>query len=60
MKRIRVMVKDGKFKVETTGYAGESCREATARLEQRIGVVVSDEPTAEMSQQEESHEEEGA
>lgn len=60
MKTIRVRVKGGKFTVETTGYAGESCREATAKLEERIGVKVTDEPTAEMYQEDVSHEQEGA
>ncbi len=60
MKTIRVRVKDGKFKVETSGYVGEACLEATARLEARIGKVSTDEPTAEMhEQQEAAHEHEG-
>ena len=54
MKTIRMKIKDGKFRVETSGYAGESCREATAKLEQRLGVKLTDEPTAEMSEQQEA------
>ena len=42
MKKIRVTVKGGKYQVETTGYAGTTCQEATARLEKRLGVVLTD------------------
>ncbi len=60
MKMIRVKVKGGKFRVETTGYAGASCREATARLEERLGEKLTDVDTAEMHEVDVTHEPEGA
>ena len=57
MKRIRVTVKGGKYQVETTGYSGTTCQDATERLEKRLGVTLKDEPTAEMyEEQEVTHE----
>jgi hypothetical protein len=58
MKKIRVIVKNGTFKVETTGYTGTNCHDATARLEERLGLKLTDEPTAEMYEQEADHEQE--
>ncbi len=40
----------GETKLETRGYAGESCREASRWLEQALGQVTGDEPTAELYQ----------
>ncbi len=60
MKRIRVKVKDGKFTVETTGYVGDSCREATSRLQDRLGVTLTDVATDEAHQEVEDHAAEGA
>lgn len=40
----------GETKLETRGYAGESCREASHWLEQALGQVTCDAPTAELYQ----------
>lgn len=45
MKIIRIAFKGGKVKIETSGFGGESCREATAPYEKRLGVKTSDELT---------------
>lgn len=45
---IVTIAKDGKTTVETKGYEGSTCQQATQRLEQRIGRVESDDPTPEM------------
>jgi hypothetical protein len=37
----------GETELETKGYAGESCRKASRWLEQALGQVTGDEPTAE-------------
>lgn len=49
MHTIRVMPQaDGSVKVETEGFSGTECQTATKDLERRLGLVVSDTPTAEM------------
>jgi hypothetical protein len=40
----------GETKLETRGYAGESCRDASRWLELALGHVTCDEPTAELYQ----------
>ena len=40
---------DGTFELETKGYAGASCRQATKDVEKALGKKTSDTPTAEMS-----------
>jgi len=40
----------GETKLETRGFAGSECRQASAFLEQTLGVKSSDRPTAEMYQ----------
>lgn len=40
----------GKTKLETRGFAGPSCRDASRGLERVLGLVESDQPTAEMHQ----------
>ena len=40
----------GEATVQTKGFSGSSCREASKALEQALGVVQSDTPTAEMYQ----------
>jgi hypothetical protein len=40
----------GECTVQTKGFAGSSCREASKFVEQALGVVQSDTPTAEMHQ----------
>ncbi len=52
MKTIEITVSPaGETRVETKGYAGTACRDATKLLERALGVVASDTPTAEMYQQ---------
>jgi hypothetical protein len=43
--------KDGTVTVETTGYLGNACEEATRRIHQGLGKVTDDKPTPEMFQQ---------
>ena len=40
----------GQTTLQTKGFAGSSCRDATRLLEQALGTVESDSPTAEMYQ----------
>lgn len=40
----------GETKLETRGFVGSACREASAFLEQALGSKSSDRPTAEMYQ----------
>lgn len=42
----------GQTKLETRGFAGPACRDASRQLEQALGMVTSDQPTAEMHQSE--------
>ena len=51
MKTIEIIVDaKGEATVQTKGFSGPSCREASKALEQALGVVQSDTPTAEMYQ----------
>jgi hypothetical protein len=40
----------GETTVQTKGFSGSSCREASRFIERALGVVQSDKPTAEMYQ----------
>ncbi len=40
----------GEIVVQTKGYTGSSCRQASRFIEQALGIVQSDQPTAEMYQ----------
>jgi hypothetical protein len=53
MKTIKITISpDGsKVKVETSGFTGKSCKEATAEIEKALGAVTSDTPTKEMYEQ---------
>ena len=42
----------GEVSVQTRGYAGSACRRATKFLEQALGQITRDRPTAEMFQPE--------
>lgn len=49
MKQIIVTIPlKGPVKIETTGFTGNECAEATQKIQSRLGVTVSDTPTAEM------------
>ena len=51
MKTIEIIVSpDGSSRLETKGFSGSQCREASRLLEQAIGAKQSDTPTAEMHQ----------
>ncbi len=48
---IRVIVSPaGETRIETAGFTGESCREATKRLEQALGTKSSERLTSEFYQ----------
>ncbi len=54
MKTIEIIVtKDGKTSVQTTGFGGASCRDASRFIEQAMGTRVGEEVTAEFYQSEE-------
>lgn len=40
----------GRVSVQTRGYAGSTCRQASAFLEKALGQTVKDRPTAELYQ----------
>jgi hypothetical protein len=42
----------GQTTVQTKGFAGSSCRQATKALETALGIVEADQPTAQMYQSE--------
>jgi len=57
MKTIQLIIDpQGEVRLETKGFAGASCREATRALEQALGLIQSDRPTSEMYQQATSQE----
>jgi hypothetical protein len=50
-KTIEILVSPtGETTVQTKGFAGSSCRDASSALEQALGLVQCDSPTAEMYQ----------
>ena len=51
MKTIEIIVdKTGSTSLQTRGFAGASCREASKPFERALGIVQADTPTAEMHQ----------
>jgi hypothetical protein len=51
LKTIEVIISPtGETTVTTKGFAGSSCRNASKFIEQALGIVQSDKPTAEMYQ----------
>ena len=42
----------GEVSIQTRGYAGSACRQASQFLEKALGQVAQDQPTAEMYQSE--------
>lgn len=51
MKTIEVIVSpQGETRIETRGFTGSSCQQASQYLEQALGAKVSDKPTAELYQ----------
>ena len=57
MKTIEIVIDQrGEARLQTRGFAGASCRDASRLLEQALGEVKSDTPTAEMYQQQPAEE----
>lgn len=51
MKTIEIIVSpEGSSRLETKGFNGNECRDASRLLEQSLGIKQSDTPTAEMHQ----------
>ena len=51
MKTIEVIISPtGETKIETRGFVGSSCQQASQFLEQALGIKVSEMPTAEFYQ----------
>ena len=51
MRIIEVIISPkGETKIETKGFAGSSCQQASQFLEQALGAKVSEKPTAEFYQ----------
>ena len=51
MKTIEVIISPkGETKIETRGFTGSSCQQASQFLEQALGAKVSESPTAEFYQ----------
>jgi hypothetical protein len=49
--RIEVIISPtGDTSVQTKGFTGSTCRDASKALERALGIVQSDKPTAEMYQ----------
>jgi hypothetical protein len=49
MKIIEITVSpQGQTSIQTRGFVGTTCREATRLLEQALGAVVADQPASEM------------
>ncbi len=47
MEQINVIIRDGKARVETRGFSGAACLNATKDLERVMGKTVSDSKTPE-------------
>jgi Protein of unknown function (DUF2997) len=48
LKKIKITIsKQAKVKIETEGFSGSACQEATKALEKKLGIVTNDTPTAE-------------
>ena len=51
MKTIEIVVDaKGEATIQTKGFSGSSCHDASKAIEQALGIVQSDKPTAEMYQ----------
>ena len=46
MKTITILIdKTGQVSMQTQGFNGQTCKDATRALEQGLGIVLSDKPT---------------
>lgn len=52
MTEITVTIQKGKAVIETRGFVGTACKDATKDLERAMGTVTSDTPTPEMHNRE--------
>lgn len=52
MREITVTIEGGKALVETKGFQGKACQDATAELEKAMGITVQDVKTPEFHQRE--------
>ena len=50
MRQIIIVCSGGEVKIETSGFTGKSCEEATAALEKVLGTVTDNTKTAEWYQ----------
>ena len=54
MKTIEITIdRDGQSRVETKGFSGHDCRQASRFVEAALGVVLNDRPTSEAFQAQE-------
>lgn len=51
-KTITVVIENGSAKIETDGFVGKACADATAALEQAMGVVTDEVKKPEFHQRE--------
>jgi hypothetical protein len=49
MKEITITFENGSSKIETKGFRGGECKDATKALKEALGTVTSEEPTREAS-----------
>lgn len=57
MRTIQIIIDpQGQVRLQTQGFSGASCREASKSLEQALGLIESDQPTPELYQQAASQE----
>jgi len=55
MRTVEVIIApDGRVRVETKGFAGSECRQASAQLEQALGLRASEQLTSEFHRQAET------
>lgn len=43
-----IVTPSGETRIETKGFTGSECRDASRQLEQALGIASTDQPTAEM------------
>ena len=55
-----IVTPDGKTTIQTKGFAGGSCRDATRLIERALGKVAGEQLTAEFHQSGQAHQERAA
>ena len=48
MKTVKITISKGQTKIETSGFSGSACQDATKKLEAALGQTLTDTPTEEM------------